>query len=127
MNLNSFETGNNMLPKDSQKALSVYKFSSKYVSVWCQEDHLHCSISWRPRTTFLEHFENKCLYISVINVILFQRLSKILSGGVGGWWRLNDFLKVARCLSLLKCFAAFHFKWNFLKFNYFLVFRYFYQ
>ena len=44
-NLNSFETGNNMLPKQSQKAFSVQKFSSKYVSVWCQEDHLHCTIS----------------------------------------------------------------------------------
>ena len=64
-NLNSFEIENNMLPKHSQKTFSVYKFSSKHVSVWCQKKHLHCTISWRPRTAFLKHFESKCLYISV--------------------------------------------------------------
>ena len=86
-NLNSFEIENNMLPKHSQKAFSVYKFSSKYVSVWCQENHLHCTISWRPRTTFLKHFESKYLYISVYlsKKFLFQRRIKILSGGMGGW------------------------------------------
>ena len=64
-NLNFFDIENNMLPKHSQKAFSVYKFSSKYVSVWCQENHLHWTISWRPRTTFLKHFESECLYVSV--------------------------------------------------------------
>ena len=49
----------------AKKAFSVYKFSSKYVFVWCQENHLHWTIFWRPRTTFLKHFESKCLYISV--------------------------------------------------------------
>ena len=66
------------------------------------------------------------LYIS-LRKFLFQRLSKILSGGMGGWWRLNNFLKAARCLGLVKCFTIFHVEWNFSKFNYFLVFRYFYQ
>ena len=42
-----------------------YKFSSKHVSVWCQKKHLHCTISGRPRTVFLEHFESKSLYIFV--------------------------------------------------------------
>ena len=49
----------------SQKPLWLYKFSSKHVSVWCQKKHLHCTISWRSKTAFLKHFENKCLYISV--------------------------------------------------------------
>ena len=50
----------------SQKnTFSVYKFSSKHFSVWCKKKHLHCTISWRPRTTFLKYFESKCLYISV--------------------------------------------------------------
>ena len=44
-NLNSFEIENNMLPKHNQKTFSVYKFSSKHVSVWCQKKHLHCTIS----------------------------------------------------------------------------------
>ena len=89
-----------MLPKDSQKSFLVYKFSSKYVSVWCQEDYLDCTISRRRRTTFLMRFESKCLYISV------GRCSKISSGGMVGWCRLNNFLEAA--LSLVKCFTIFH-------------------
>ena len=60
-----FDTENNMLSKHYQKIFSVYKFSSKNASAWCQIKHLHCTISWRPRTTFLDHFESKRLYISV--------------------------------------------------------------
>ena len=63
-NLNSLDIESNMLPQHSQKAFWLYKFSSKHVSVWCQKKHLHCTISWRPRTAFLKHFESKCLYIS---------------------------------------------------------------
>ena len=96
-----------MLPKHSRKTFSVKIFSSKHVSVWCQKKQLHCTISWCSRTTFLKHFESKCLYISVYisKNILFQRLSKILSGGMGGWGRLNTFLKAACCLVLVKYFA----------------------
>ena len=64
-NLNSFEIETNMLPKHRQKTLSFYEFSSKHVSVWRQKKHLHCPISWSPRTTFLKHFESKYVYISV--------------------------------------------------------------
>ena len=64
-NLISFEIENNMLPKHSQKTFLVYKLSSKHVSVWCQKKNLHCTISWRPRTTFLKHFASKSLYIYV--------------------------------------------------------------
>ena len=71
---------------------------------------------------------NVCIFLyTSLRKFLFQRLSKILSGGMGGWWRLNNFLKAARCLGLVKCFTIFHFNWNFSKFNYFLVFWYFYQ
>ena len=59
-----------------------------------------------------------------ISLILFQRRSKILSSGEGGgdgWLggRLNNFLRVAHCLGLAKCFRIFHIDWNFWKFNYF--------
>ena len=30
-----------------------------------RQKHLHFTISWRPRTAFLKHFERKCLHISV--------------------------------------------------------------
>ena len=66
----------------SQKPFSVYKFSSKHVSVWCQKKHLHCTISWSPRTTFLKYFESKCLYISVY---LFKKfVSKTYQDFI--WW-----------------------------------------
>ena len=113
----------------SHKSFSVYKLSSKHVSIWCQKKHLRCTIFWRLRTTFLKHFESKYLYISVYlyKKFLFQRRIKILSGGMGRLGRLNNFLKAACCLGLVKCFTIFHFNWNFLKLNYFSVFRYFHQ
>ena len=126
-NLNSFEIKNNMLPKHSQKTFSVYKFSSKHVSLWCQKKHLHCTIFWRSRTTSLKHFKSKMsVYIS-LSKFLFQRRSKILPGGMGDWGSLNNFFKAARCLGALKCFPIFHFNWNFAKFNYFSVLRYSHQ
>ena len=36
-NLNSHDIENNMLPKHSQKTFSLYKFSGKHFSVWCQK------------------------------------------------------------------------------------------
>ena len=65
MNLNTLDIENNMLPKHCPKFFSLCKFFRKHVSVWCQKKHLHCTISWHPRTAFLKHFESKCLYISV--------------------------------------------------------------
>ena len=65
MNLNTLDIENNMLPKHCPKFFSLCKFFRKHVSVWCQKKHLHCTISWHPRTAFLKHFESKFLYISV--------------------------------------------------------------
>ena len=62
-NLNLLDIENNMLLQRSQNPFWIYKFFSSD-SVWCQKYHLHCTISWRPRTAFLKHFESKCLYIS---------------------------------------------------------------
>ena len=75
-------------PKHSQKTFSVYKFSSKNVSVWCQKIHFHCTISWRPRTTFLKHFESKYLYISVYlskKFFVSKRFYLVIWGVGGGW------------------------------------------
>ena len=51
---------------------------AKLAAVWCQKKHLHCTISWHPRTAFLK--ANVCifLYISLISRY------KISSGGMGG-------------------------------------------
>ena len=58
-----------------------------------RKNNLHCIISWCPRTTFLEHLESKYMYVSVYlsKKILFQRPTKILSGGmgVGGGWIIS--------------------------------------
>ena len=53
---------------------------------------------------------NVCIFLYIsLKKILFQRCSKILSDGMGDWGRLNNFLKAARCLDLVKCFTIFHF------------------
>ena len=56
---------------------------------------------------------NVCIFLYIsLKKILFQRLCKILSGGIGGGigggWRLNNFLKAAHCLDIVKCFTIFH-------------------
>ena len=124
-NLNSPDIENNMLPQHSQRPFSLYKFSIKHVSVWCQKKHLYCTLFWRPRTAFLKHFEIKCLYISVylLKKMFFSKeivRFYLMESGFRG--RLNNFLKVAFCLGLVKCSTMFHFNWNFWKFNCFSAF-----
>ena len=86
-NLNSFDIENNMLPNHSQKPFSIYKFSSKYVSVWCQKKHLHCIISWCTLKA------NICIFLYVsLRTILFQRRSKI-PGSMRGGGRLDTSLR----------------------------------
>ena len=127
MKLNSLDIKNNIFLQHSQKPFWLYEFSSKHVSVWGKKKHLHPIISWRPKLhswSILKANDRIFLYISV-RKDLFQRRSKILSDG---WWnggRLNNFLKVSRCLDLVKCFTIFHFNWNCWKFNYFSAFWYF--
>ena len=43
--LNSLDTEKNIAKQtqQSQKPFSLYKFSSKHVSRWCQKKHLHCT------------------------------------------------------------------------------------
>ena len=111
-----------MLPQHIQKPFWLYKCSSKHVSVWCQTKHLRSTIFWWSKSAFLKHFQtNFCIFpYTSVRKFLFQRRSKILSDGrwVGGWGRLNNFLKAARCLGLVKYFTIFNFNWNFLKSNY---------
>ena len=41
---------------------------------------------------------NVCIFLCIsLRKFLLPRCSKILSGSMGGWWRLNNFLKAARC------------------------------
>ena len=63
--VNSLNIMKNILPQDSQKPYSPYKFSSKFVSGWYQIKHLHCTISRCPETSFGKRVESKCLYIPV--------------------------------------------------------------
>ena len=62
INLNSLDIENNMLPQHIQKPFQQI-FQQTY-SAWRQKKHLHCTISWRPRTAFYKHFESKCSCIS---------------------------------------------------------------
>ena len=113
--------------QNTSKKLSQFtNFSSKYVSVCSQKKHLHNIISWRSRTTY---FQVLCQYISVYlsKKMFVSKTYKILSGGIGGWGRLNNFFKAACCLALVKWLTIFHFNCDFSKFHYFSVFRYFHQ
>ena len=72
-NLNSFNIVKNILLQHSEKSYSIHKFSRQHVFGCSQKKHLHCTSSRRPRTAFLKHLEDKCLYIPVYlrNEIVF--------------------------------------------------------
>ena len=76
MSFNSLDIENNVLSQHSQKPFRLYKFSNQHVSVWCQKKHLHCTISWRTLKA------NICIFLYIyVRKVLFQRRSKIISGG----------------------------------------------
>ena len=62
-NLNFLRIAKNVLPQHSHNPYSLYKFSNKHVSGWCQKKHFYCIISRLPRTALLKYLESKCLYI----------------------------------------------------------------
>ena len=109
MNRNSLDIKNNMLLQHSQNFFCIYKFSSKKVSIWCQKNicaALILETLWKKTSVYfcISSFQRKSL---------FQRCSMILYGW--GWirGRLNNFLKTAHCVRLVKCLIVFHFNWNF--------------
>ena len=90
----------------SQEPYSFYKFSSKHVSGWCQKKI--CTPPIRDTQGLLSRSTweaNFCIFLYIsVRKFLFQRRRKLLSAG-----GLNNFLKVAYFLSLVKCFKVFHF------------------
>ena len=105
-NLNSFSIIKNILLQHCQKSYSLYRFSRKLVSSWCQIKHLHCTIPMHPKTSFSKHLHSKYLYVPVNHgkIKLFQRHRNFLFAE----WGLNAFLKVARCFYPIKCFKYFN-------------------
>ena len=47
------------------KTISSSNTTKNFLILQIFRKHLYCTISWRPRTTFLKHTESKCLYISL--------------------------------------------------------------
>ena len=113
----SLDIENNMLPKQSQKPFSRYKFSSK---------HLVDAIKNVGMAPFLDAQElssqstleaNVCIFLYIcLRKFLFRRRSKLLSGFIFNL--LHKFRKAARCLGLAICFTIFPFDLNFWKFIY---------
>ena len=81
-----------------------------------------------PKNYFFEAFWKQMpVYFCIFTSENFCFKDVIRFNLVVGGGRLNNFLKAARFLDLVKCFTIFHFNCNFWKFNYFLVFWYFHQ
>ena len=92
---------------DTSSPKRLYYFHQR--DTWYYSHSLH-ELSAQELHSWKTWKENAGMYISV-RKFLFQRRRKLLSGG-----ELNNFLKAACCLSLVKCFKFFHFNWNFCKF-----------
>ena len=64
-NLSSFDIENNMPLKHSQKPFSLFNFSSKHASVWCQKKIFNCTISWRWRLHSRINLKaNVCIFLN---------------------------------------------------------------
>ena len=106
-------------------ARNIFHFTNFLANIWwCQTAPFLDAQELHSRSTLKA---NVCIFLYIsFRKVLFQRLSKLSSGGVGGgWWSMNFFLNAARGLGLVKCFTIFHFNWNFWKLNYFSAFLYF--
>ena len=134
MNLNSLDIENNILLKHCGKSFSLYKFFRKHVSVWCQKKHLHCTMSWHPRTAFLKHLYS-CIALAFLYIFgyLIKNIfvPKTLWDFIwlaGGWWEVEWF--PYGCLLFGSCGLIFQFfilNETFWKFNYFSAFQYFHR
>ena len=72
-------------------------------------------------TEYSEVFCKKCVLKNFANFTGKQLCQSLFFNKVAGL-RLNNFLKAAHCLGLVKCFKIFQFNSNFWKFNYFSAF-----
>ena len=99
-------------PATQPKPFWFYKFSENtFTAPFLDAQELH---SWSTLKA------NACIFLYIsLRKFLFQRRSKVLSGKRWDGGRLNNFLKVVRCLGLAKYFKIFRFNWYFWKFNYF--------
>ena len=102
MNLNSLDIENNMLPKHNQKPSHFTNFQANMFWVGVRKkicsgpflgtQELHSSSTLKV---------NVCIFLYIsLKKFLFQRRSKILYGGIGGGWGLNNLLKADHCLDL---------------------------
>ena len=88
-NLNCFNIVKKIFPQHSKKLAHFTKFPANMFLVVVKKKNLHCTISRSQRTAFSNHWESIPVYVR----------KKLLSGG----W-LNNFLKAARCLRLVRFF-----------------------
>ena len=111
-NSNSLDIENNMLPQHNQKPFWLEKFSANMLNAPFRDaQELH---SWSTLNANVCKF----FYISWTK-FLFQGRSKVLSGKGWDGGRLNNLLKVALCLVLVKYFLIFRFNGYFWKLYYF--------
>ena len=103
-------------------------WSGNFFMVGCWVKVSATMVSWRRRI-FKKHWLKRPKVVPKklfrgYNVFIFVQTFQLTSSE---FFLISEFLKAARCLGLAKCFTIFRFNWNFLKFNYFSAFRYFYR
>ena len=89
------------------------------------------SKNYRKRSLILQYsFAQKTSLILRTSTHIENNMVLQYSQNLSTWWevswgRLNNFIKAAGFLDLVKCVTIFHFNWNFCDFNYFSAFWYF--
>ena len=103
-NINSLDIENNMPPQHNQEPFWLYKFSANmFTAPFLDAQELH---SWGTLKA------NACIFLYIsLRKFLSHRRSKVLSGKGWDGGRLNNFLKAACCMGLLKYFTISRFNW----------------
>ena len=93
-----------MFPQHSQKPFSLYKLEKTFeLYHFLRPKNCILEAVWNPMSVYfcISPEENVCCR-DVVRCYMVEVLGE----------RLYNFLKVARCLSLVKYFTIFHFNWN---------------
>ena len=120
-NPKSLDIENNVLPKQSFPTLQLFQ-QTKY----CLVSEKTFELQHFMTLAFWKHFESKCVCISVylLEKIIVPRTQDFIWCDEGCGGKLDNFLKTAHCLGLIKCWTIFHFNWTIWNFSYVSAFRY---
>ena len=104
--------------QSASKKLSKHtNFPANMFLFGVRKKHLHCTISWRPRTSWSTLKANVSIFLCIsLKKFFFQRHNRVLSRGLGGaWGGRGGWIIFLKRLAVCKMFYDFSFQLIFLE------------